>query len=329
MTTTTLFDVESPGPITVESTAITLHDETIPAGALGIEPAQQFWNRYQLAALHQLGIEGAENADLALFLNYCQKTGLDPFARQIYFIGRNTRHGKRWTIQTGIDGFRIIAERTGRYRGQTKQEWCGPNGRWVEVWLDKVPPAAARIGVRRSDFPEPLYAVATWREYAVYDKERKLTDFWYRMPSHMLSKVAEALALRKAFPENLSGIYSEDEMDRFNTLNNLVPTPRAETPAPATATATASAGPVDWQAEVRKAESVDPPEEALELLRALYRKAGEADRAGRCPDGVADMILAAVDKAQMAQMDEARERDQRERLDDMVDMVELFSELDD
>lgn len=189
------------------------------AGALALSGTQVDWTAEQAAAFASIGLEHCPDADRRMFLHTCQKTGLDPFLKQIYFIERNDRQsptGKKWTVQTGIDGFRIVAERSGKYRGQTPPQWCGGDGVWREVWLDRtVPPSAARIGVYKDGFREPLYAVALFHEYAqttTYNGKTDFTRMWKQLGSVMISKCAEALAIRKAFPQDLSGIYTDDEM---------------------------------------------------------------------------------------------------------------------
>lgn len=163
------------------------------------------FNPEQVALIKNYLCKGINDDELKLFQAVCKKTGLDPFMKQIYAVKRKDQ----MTIQTSIDGYRLIAERTGRY--------CPGRESTYVYDGDKLVHATSYVKKQTAD--------GTWHEVAAsayLDEYRPAyaNQFWESKKHIMLAKCAESLALRKAFPNELSGLYSDEEMHQSPT--NLV-----------------------------------------------------------------------------------------------------------
>ncbi|MGZ0198880.1 recombinase RecT [Streptomyces sp. RM1] len=221
-------------PATVEGTVV----DKAPAASTVVRPSaivlradQDEFDHKQLSTLALIspGLAAAPRGHLAMFFHYCVRTGLDPFARQIYMIGRTNWKAadnpdepeKTWTIQTGIDGFRTVAHRAAAKAGESisyeDTVYYDSEGNAHDVWLSKAYPSAVKVTVLRGTSRFPM--IARWDEFAptYYDRKQGayvVAKMWQQMPAHMLRKCAEAGSLRMAAPQDLSGVYVDEEMER-------------------------------------------------------------------------------------------------------------------
>jgi phage recombination protein Bet len=200
----------------------------------------------QIELLTRTELQGDHEDDIQKFVQAVNRTGLDPFTRQIYPSRKRSKDGDRWVSHMSptptIDGLRIVAERTGDYAGQLGPFWCGEDGIWHDVWLDDAnPPVAAKVGILRHNFKEPLWGVAKYSEYAQRKSDGKINAIWLKLATVMLAKCAEAIGLRRAFPMYLSGLYTREEMMQATPADDPEPIPgatSAHAPAPPLARAT-------------------------------------------------------------------------------------------
>lgn len=147
---------------------------------------------------------GASDSEFAVLMEVARAKGLNPLKGQIHFVKRWTQdRGEVWATQTGIDGFRAIAERTGLYDGQDEPEYEYDKNDRLRL---------ARVKVWRKDWSRPSVGVAHFSEYCQTKRDGKLTRMWDEKPHIMLAKCAEALGMRKAFPEPMSGLLVPEEM---------------------------------------------------------------------------------------------------------------------
>lgn len=170
----------------------------------------------------------ANENELALFFAVCDRTGLDPFAKQIYLV-------ERWDAdaganvhraQTSIDGARLVAQRARArggpaYRPGTSFYYDAEGEEYRNVWLRPGTPAAARVSVFLDGVESPGYAV-NFEEVKQTKKDGTLRSNWKKMPTIMLRKCAEMATLRQAFPQELSGLYLDEELEAPVTITHVV-----------------------------------------------------------------------------------------------------------
>ncbi len=226
--------------------------------AIALSPVQYLplssvdFSREQLDLIKTTLAPDTSDLEFQLFMEVARAQGLNPLQRQIHAVMReqSVKQGNQWVkvpkmvIQTGIDGYRLIAARTGLHLGTTDATF-GPLTKegfpaWAQVTVKKL------VHGHIAEYP----ATAYWEEYVQTKRDGSPNQIWANRPKGQLSKCAEALALRKAFPAELSGVYTDTEMEQ------------ADNPAPLKATT----NPVNATAIQR-----------IEAMAARVRKYGEAE----------------------------------------------------
>jgi len=214
-----------------------------------LQQALDMYEKPDLELIKNTVAKGATDAELGLFIWTAQMRGLNPLTRQIHLVKRKQRVGgvekEVAVIQTGIDGFRLIADRTGRYAPSPKPTLFeyekGTDGKRylvrATVWGMKI------VSGQAFEFS----ATAKFREYA-QSFGGKLGNMWQKMPETMLEKCAEAKLLRKGFPEELSGLYTDEEMAQADSTGAQIPIHHAEV-------GTAEKDPVSEQETTTEGES--------------------------------------------------------------------------
>jgi phage recombination protein Bet len=220
MTTTKKPKPETPKtetPTPAETKQIQVIEKVIESRAIAPQDAFGKLTRSQLELMKTTIAKGASDDELKLFIQVCKGAQLNPFLKQVHLVPRwDSKLGKEVrAIQVAIDGFRSIAESSGCYAGNDDAVFDGELT--IEYGLNerkKVQvPASAKVTVYKivAGLRCPFTATARWNEY--YPGE-KMGFQWHQKPYLMLGKCAEALALRKAFPKLLSGMYAQEEMDK-------------------------------------------------------------------------------------------------------------------
>lgn len=177
------------------------------------------FNSTQVQLLRDTIAQGCDPNEFQLFLEMAKAKRLNPFDGQIRPVKRwdSVLRREKMTVQVGIDGYRAIASRTGELAGidDPVYDSDADQPKWAKVTV-------YRYG--RGNDKNPFTATARWSEYVQRKKPEegesvgKPNAMWTKMPCLMLGKVAEALALRKAFPDELGGVYTNEEMAQADNV---------------------------------------------------------------------------------------------------------------
>ena len=233
---------------------------------------------------------GASDTEFALLLEVARARRLNPLMRQIHFVKRwDTGKGREvWSWQVSIDGLRAVAERTGLYAGQDEPEFVdGPDGALL----------LCKVRVYRKDWPRPAVGVAYWSEYVQTIRDRQTgkdrpAAMWAKMPHIMLAKCAESLALRKAFPEDTSGLYTTEEMGQADNGHHHV---ADVMPSPAVLPARPLVDLAHALSAIDEAETCEATREAYVAAQDALRRVVSLD-APEAAEPLATLLHAAVER---------------------------------
>lgn len=201
--------------------------------ALNPQRSLRDYSPQQLSLIRRTVAADTTSDEFDMFVEVCRRVGLDPFRKQIYCLVYNKDKADKRKVAfiTGIDGFRAVAQRNGDYRPDDEEPG-------IVMDAERADPATNPLGIvkavvraykRCSDGWHAVIGTAYWEEFAPLQEEwayneqegkrRPTGKFelaagnWRKMPRVMIAKCAEAQALRRGWPEDLSGIYSPEEMD--------------------------------------------------------------------------------------------------------------------
>jgi len=205
----------------------------IPTNVPGVlDMATNPWTRIQIDLFKQEHAVGASDAEVAYFQEVCHQIELNPFLGHIHYVPRRQKNdagewARVFKPQIGIDGYRVLALRTGRYHGGKRgPEWWQPprdektgEGFWRGEWpWDNRPPIACKVGVLADGVPDAVWATVYWSEMYQRDRDGQPVAMWRQMPRQMLEKCAESKALRTAFADHLVGVVRRLGLDPDSAL---------------------------------------------------------------------------------------------------------------
>jgi hypothetical protein len=228
----------------------------VPAAVHALQQAPA-WTNKEAQLIAATIAPGLNANELRLFAKVCERSGKDPFRKEIYAW----KSSGKLCLHIGISGWRSDAVATGEYLGQAGPEWCGEDGIWKDIWLAKAPPVAARVGVRRLGFPEPLYATCMYKEF------KRPGPNWEERPAHMLGIRAEYHALMRAFPDAYKGT-----LDAIEEAGAELSVGEDE-PAPALLSVDTETGEITEPVSPAAPEPTQPPEPDWTRFKTLLDEA--------------------------------------------------------
>jgi phage recombination protein Bet len=218
-----------------------------------------WWNDKGLIKLaRRTAFKDTNDEEFDQAVAFCREKSLSPMSGQLFafVFSKDDPKKRNMVIVTSIMGYRAIANRSGDYMPGPARAYFDPgakdslinprglvratgaadrfiHGGWKSVEEEALWESFAPILKSGADEDyEWVDTGETWADTGKPKKRRRLRqgaeaqpildpkkDGWHRMPDVMLKKCAEAAALRRGWPEDLSGLYVEEEIHRSQVID--------------------------------------------------------------------------------------------------------------
>jgi len=173
--------------------------------------------------LVQAGVipNGTPPAQIEVFARVCATKNLSPFLKQIYLTGYKeySTGNMKYSIVTGIDGYRIISARCGNHAGTDDAKY--------DIQSDGSFKTSAQLITEKRDGPITA-TITVWKivmgvrvpftHTAVFKEFSTGKQKWATMQYQMIAKIAEAFCLRKGWPEEMEGVSIEEEIGAIQDI---------------------------------------------------------------------------------------------------------------
>lgn len=184
--------------------------------------------KLSIQTIRQYLVNGQGNVtdqEAMMFLGLCKGQKLNPFIKEAYLIKYGDKQPATMVVSKdvfmkraiknpdfeGIESGVIVLNSYGEVEYKKGAFYLKNQEQLVGAWAT----------VYRKNWKYPISVEVNYDEYVGKKSNGEVNGQWSSKPATMIIKVAETQALRKAFVEDLQGMYDESEMN-VSVENNVV-----------------------------------------------------------------------------------------------------------